>query len=88
METCCRKGNRPELRISRPTPWFMAKAVPARRNACFPQKGSNKKALGHAGAVSCVGGWIVYCFWTFEKILSYLDLFEGIAFLKKLNKIR
>jgi hypothetical protein len=61
--------------------------------ACTPKcllskKGSNKKALGHAGAVSCVGGWIVYCFWTFEKILSYLDLFEGIAFLKKLNKIR
>ncbi len=33
------------------------------------------------------GGWIVYCFWTFEKILSYLGLFEGIAFVKKLNKI-
>jgi hypothetical protein len=65
----------------------MAKAVPSRRNACFPKNGSNKKALGHAGVVSCVGGWIVYYFWTFEKILSYLDLFEGIAFVKKLNKI-
>jgi hypothetical protein len=56
METCCRKGNHPELRIPGPTPWFMAKAVPARRSACFPQNGSNKKALGHAGVVSCVGG--------------------------------
>ena len=46
-----------------------------------------KKALGHGGVVSCVGGWIVYYFWTFEKILSYLDLFEGIAFVKKFNNI-
>jgi hypothetical protein len=34
------------------------------------------------------GASIVYCFWTFEKILSYLDLFEGIAFVKKINKIK
>ena len=62
-------------------------AVPEHRSACFRQNGSTKKALGHAGLVSCVGGWIVHCFWTFEKILSYLDLSEGIVFVKKLNKI-
>jgi hypothetical protein len=30
---------------------------------------------------------MVYCFWTFEKILSYLGLFESIEFINKLNNI-
>jgi len=55
--------------------------------ACFPQNSSTEAALGHAGVVSCIGGQTVYCFCTFEKILSYSGQFRNTEFIKSLNKI-